>query len=192
MPRAAVVKFFRPAWSEAVMNTRRELLLGIGLCASGVTLLEAQTPDSAAQTRVTQAAGAALQSQRSAPLPVRPGVSLPLVDPRVGAGARPPDLCRRAEAGVEGWRAADQVAAAASRPDGRQFFFRSVDKDPSATLPPELRATVAGDVVRDQTSSALPTATARGRSACSSAAGIPHGKLACTSCLMIRVWESSG
>jgi hypothetical protein len=42
--------------------------------------------------------------------------------------------------------------------DGREFFFRSVDKDPSATLPAELRPTVAGDVVRDQTSSALPTA----------------------------------
>jgi hypothetical protein len=42
--------------------------------------------------------------------------------------------------------------------DGRQFFFRSVDKDPSAALPPELRGTVAGSVVRDQTSSAFPTA----------------------------------
>jgi hypothetical protein len=42
--------------------------------------------------------------------------------------------------------------------DGREFFFRSVDKDPSATLPPELRGTVAGSVVRDQTSSAFPTA----------------------------------
>lgn len=42
--------------------------------------------------------------------------------------------------------------------DGREFFFRSVDKDPSATLPLELRPTVAGQVVRDQTSSALPTA----------------------------------
>ena len=28
--------------------------------------------------------------------------------------------------------------------DGREFFFRSVDKDPSATLPAELRGTVAG------------------------------------------------
>src|SRR6476661_3928413 len=34
-------------------------------------------------------------------------------------------------------------------PDGHEFFFRSVDKDPSATLPPELR---------DQTKAALPTA----------------------------------
>jgi hypothetical protein len=43
-------------------------------------------------------------------------------------------------------------------PDGREFFFRSIDKDPSAALPPELRGTVAGRVVRDQTSSAFPTA----------------------------------
>jgi hypothetical protein len=42
--------------------------------------------------------------------------------------------------------------------DGRQFFFRAVDKDASVLLPAELRETVAGDVVRDQTSSALPTA----------------------------------
>src|SRR3954451_8413498 len=58
--------------------------------------------------------------------------------------------------------------------DGREFFFRSIDKDPSATLPLELRSTVAGSVVRDQTSSALPTGplvVAR----LLQAAGIPHG-----------------
>jgi hypothetical protein len=43
-------------------------------------------------------------------------------------------------------------------PDGREFFFRSVDKDPSATLPLELRGSIAASVVRDQTSSAFPTA----------------------------------
>ncbi|HET6779252.1 MAG TPA: BamA/TamA family outer membrane protein [Gemmatimonadales bacterium] len=58
--------------------------------------------------------------------------------------------------------------------DGREFFFRSVDKDPSATLPAELRSTVAGDVVRDQTSSAMPTAPlVVGRLL--DAAGILHG-----------------
>ncbi|HEY3013011.1 MAG TPA: hypothetical protein VGJ36_09710 [Gemmatimonadales bacterium] len=60
-------------------------------------------------------------------------------------------------------------------PDGREFFFRSIDKDPSATLPPELRPTVAGRVVRDQTSSAFPTAplvVAR----LLIAAGIPHSE----------------
>ena len=42
--------------------------------------------------------------------------------------------------------------------DGREFFFRSMDKDPSGALPPELRGTVAASIVRDQTSSAFPTA----------------------------------
>lgn len=42
--------------------------------------------------------------------------------------------------------------------DGRQFFFRSLDKDPAPTLPEELRKGFAVGVVRDQTSSALPTA----------------------------------
>jgi len=40
--------------------------------------------------------------------------------------------------------------------DGREFAFRSVDKDPSAILPPELRGTVAHDVVQDQISAAHP------------------------------------
>ncbi len=58
-------------------------------------------------------------------------------------------------------------------PDGHEFFFRSLDKDPSSVLPPDLIETVAGDLVRDQTKSALPTAppvVAR----LLSAAGIPH------------------
>jgi len=59
--------------------------------------------------------------------------------------------------------------------DGRQFFFRSVDKDASVLLPEELRGTIAGDVVRDQTSSALPTAPpVVGRLL--AAAGIPHAQ----------------
>jgi hypothetical protein len=60
-------------------------------------------------------------------------------------------------------------------PDGREFFFRSVDKDPSATLPPELRGTVAGSVVRDQTSSAFPTAPLVVAKLLT-AAGILHGE----------------
>jgi hypothetical protein len=58
--------------------------------------------------------------------------------------------------------------------DGREFFFRSVDKDPSATLPPELRGTVAGSVVRDQVSSAFPTAPLIVAKLLT-AAGVPHG-----------------
>jgi hypothetical protein len=41
-------------------------------------------------------------------------------------------------------------------PDGRQFNFRSVDKDPSAVLPPDLRGTFADDIVQDQISSSHP------------------------------------
>ncbi len=61
-------------------------------------------------------------------------------------------------------------------PDGHEFFFRSLDKDPSTVLPPDLYETVAGDVLRDQTKSALPTAplvVAR----LLTAAGIPHDDL---------------
>jgi hypothetical protein len=60
-------------------------------------------------------------------------------------------------------------------PNGKEFFFRSVNKDASAMLPLELRSTVAGKVVRDQTSSAFPTAplvVAR----LLSVAGIPHAE----------------
>ena len=42
--------------------------------------------------------------------------------------------------------------------DGRQYVFRSVDKDPTLALPPELRATFAKALVRDQISSAHPGA----------------------------------
>ena len=40
--------------------------------------------------------------------------------------------------------------------DGRQYVFRSVDKDPTLALPPDLRATFAQDLVQDQISSAHP------------------------------------
>jgi hypothetical protein len=59
--------------------------------------------------------------------------------------------------------------------DGRQFFFRAVDKDASAILPTELRETVAGNIVRDQTSSALPTAPPV-VSRLLKAAGIPYAE----------------
>lgn len=42
-------------------------------------------------------------------------------------------------------------------PDGRQFNFRSVDKDPSAVLPPDLKGSFADEIVQDQISSAHPT-----------------------------------
>jgi len=40
--------------------------------------------------------------------------------------------------------------------DGREYVFRSVDKDPTLALPPELRATFARDIIQDQISSAHP------------------------------------
>jgi hypothetical protein len=42
--------------------------------------------------------------------------------------------------------------------DGREFAFRSVDKDPRKVLPPELQSTMAGDVMQDQISSSHPAA----------------------------------
>ncbi len=42
--------------------------------------------------------------------------------------------------------------------DGREFAFRSVNKDPTVLLPAELRGTVVGRVVQDQTSSGHPAA----------------------------------
>jgi hypothetical protein len=41
-------------------------------------------------------------------------------------------------------------------PDGRIFVFRSLDKDPSSILAPELRGTVVQDLVQDQISAAHP------------------------------------
>ncbi len=42
--------------------------------------------------------------------------------------------------------------------DGRTYAFRSIDKDPTLALPPDLRATFARDLVQDQISSAHPGA----------------------------------
>lgn len=42
--------------------------------------------------------------------------------------------------------------------DGRQYQFRSIDKDPTAALPPALRRSIARDIVRDQTSAGHPAA----------------------------------
>ena len=156
------------------MNTRRELLLGMGLSALGVTPLTAQKPDSAPQERVLQAAGpryrasglhSLLFGREYRSLWSTP-VSVPVLDLRTFAGGLKPV----SKGGGQQTKSLLLVA-----PDGREFFFRSVDKDPSATLPPELRATVAGDVVRDQTSSALPTGPLV-VGPLLDAAGIPHSR----------------
>jgi len=41
--------------------------------------------------------------------------------------------------------------------DGREYYFRSIDKDPTPSLPPEMVGTIVAGVVQDQTSSAHPT-----------------------------------
>ena len=43
-----------------------------------------------------------------------------------------------------------------SAPDGREYQFRSVDKDPTGVLPPELRETFAAYLLQDQISSGHP------------------------------------
>ena len=40
--------------------------------------------------------------------------------------------------------------------DGREYQFRSIDKDPTPALPPALRQSIARDIVRDQTSAGHP------------------------------------
>jgi len=40
--------------------------------------------------------------------------------------------------------------------DGKEYVFRSVDKDPSKALPAELRGTIISEVLRDQTSTQQP------------------------------------
>lgn len=57
--------------------------------------------------------------------------------------------------------------------DGREFAFRSVDKDPTAVIPPELRGTVASSIVQDQISSSHP-AGALVVPPLLEAAGVPH------------------
>jgi hypothetical protein len=57
--------------------------------------------------------------------------------------------------------------------DGREYKFRSVDKDPSGVLPRVLRGTFADRVVQDQISSALPTGELV-LGPLLAAAGIPH------------------
>jgi hypothetical protein len=127
------------------------------LMASPGTRLAGQEPDSAPQERKLQAAGPRYQASGLHRFLFGPEyrslwstpVSVPVLDLRTFGGGL--------KAVSKGGGLQTKSLLLVAR-DGREFFFRSVDKDPSATLPAELRSTVAGDVVRDQTSSALPTA----------------------------------
>ncbi len=57
---------------------------------------------------------------------------------------------------------------------GAEYYFRSIDKDPTPNLPPELRGTAIAGVVQDQTSSSLPT-VALVVAPLLQAAGVLHG-----------------
>jgi hypothetical protein len=60
--------------------------------------------------------------------------------------------------------------------DGRRWKFRSVDKDPSAVLPPELRDTFVDAIVQDQISAAHPAGplVVDALSAAAGVAYVPH------------------
>ncbi|HEY5940170.1 MAG TPA: BamA/TamA family outer membrane protein, partial [Gemmatimonadales bacterium] len=135
----------------------RATVLGVVLMAFPGIRLAGQEPDSAPQERKLQAAGPRYQANGLHRFLFGPEyrslwstpISVPVLDLRTFGGGL------RAVSKGGGQQTKSLLLAAR---DGREFFFRSVDKDPSATLPLELRSTVASDVVRDQTSSALPTA----------------------------------
>ncbi len=136
------------------MTRMRELSFGLALLAFGAARLLAQ--ESGTGRHTSQAPGpeyragglhSFLFGREYRSLWSTP-VSVPVLDLRTFAGGLKPV----SKGGGQQTKSLLLMAR-----DGREFFFRSVDKDPSAILPPELRPTVAGDVLRDQTSSALPT-----------------------------------
>jgi hypothetical protein len=139
------------------MTLRRSWWLVSALVAGDVVRLCAQQPDSLARQHVIQAAGPRYKASGVHRLLFGPEyrdlwstpMSVPVLDLRTFAGGLTP---------ISKGGGLQTKSLLLRARDGREFFFRSVDKDPSATLPPELRVTVAADVVRDQTSSALPTA----------------------------------
>ncbi len=155
------------------MQCTRELTLVLALVGFGGAGLSGQQTEAATSDRVVRAAGPRYKAsgvhgfffgKEYRSLWSTP-ISVPVLDLRAFAGGLKP-------VSKGGGQQTKSLLFAAR--DGREFFFRSVDKDPSATLPAELRPTVAGNVVRDQTSSALPTAPlVVGRLL--DAAGIPHG-----------------
>jgi hypothetical protein len=138
------------------MSQTKKLWLGIALAASAAAPVAAQEPDSTQRTQILRAPGPRYSAsglhelflgREYRSLWITP-VSVPVLDlRRFGGGLEP----------VSKGGGQQTKSLLLRAPDGREFFFRSVDKDPSGTLPPELRPTVAGNVVRDQTSSALPT-----------------------------------
>jgi hypothetical protein len=139
------------------MNPLRALFVGLAAASLTPAGLSAQRRESSPQHDTLQAPGpqyragglhSLLLGREYRSLWTTP-ISVPVLDLRTFAGGLRP-------VSKGGGQQTKSLLLAA--PDGREFFFRSVDKDPSAILPPELRGTVAASIVRDQTSSALPTA----------------------------------
>jgi hypothetical protein len=76
-------------------------------------------------------------------------VAVEVLDLRTYAGGLTPDTCG-------GRRQTRSIRLRGA--DGLQYVFRSVDKDPTLALPPDLRRTFARELVQDQISSAHPGA----------------------------------
>ncbi|MDF3052221.1 MAG: hypothetical protein K0S19_326, partial [Geminicoccaceae bacterium] len=160
------------------LRRRTALVRGWGLvsalAATDVAVMAAQQPDTATREHVLKAAGPRYEASglhrllfgREYRSLWSTPTSVPVLDLRTFAGGLKPS----SKGGGQQTKSLLLTAR-----DGREFFFRSVDKDPSATLPPELRGTVAADVVRDQTSSALPTGPLV-VDALLDSAGILHGR----------------
>src|SRR5262249_34973022 len=74
-------------------------------------------------------------------------VELPVLDLRLYAGGLKP---------VRRVGGQETKGLAMKGADGRDYTFRGIDKDPSEILPPELRESVARDIVQDQIASTHP------------------------------------
>ena len=150
----------------------------LSLCATiaafGAEESAAQGPDSSGQATILQAPGAHYRAGGLQRLFLGPEyrslwatpVTVPVLDLRTFAGGLRP---------VSRGGGQQTKSLLLQSSDGREFFFRSVDKDPASALPLELRATIAASVVRDQTSSAFPTAPLV-VAPLLTAAGILHGE----------------
>jgi hypothetical protein len=138
------------------MNPLRALLVGLMAAWLAPAEVNAQEQDSSPHHDTLQAPGPRYRAGRLHSLLLgreyrslwATPITVPVLDLRTFAGGLRP-------ISKGGGQQTKSLRLAA--PDGREFFFRSVDKDPSAALPPELRSTVARSVVREQTSSAFPT-----------------------------------
>jgi len=139
------------------MRQESKLLIAVVIAAATATKLAGQEPGGTGSGQVLQAPGPRYQAsglhrlllgREYRSLWTTP-VTAPVLDLRTFAGGLTP-------VSKGGGQQTKSLLLRAN--DGREFFFRSVDKDPSGTLTLELRPTIAGEVVRDQTSSALPTA----------------------------------